>query len=296
VFDARRGHTQSLDDLRVAIHGRSFPARAVPADFLESYPSARKGWLNIGVLHTSLDGARGHDPYAPCSVADLARFGYDYWALGHIHAADIVARDPWVVYPGNIQGRSPRETGAKGAMRVTVDDGRIVDVEALALDAARWTHARVDVSGLGDEIAVADAVAAALAEAHAAAHPRALAVRLTLIGETPAHARLVARLAGARWQDELQALALGLAEDCWIEKIRLETRAPAAPAAVEADALDVGGLLAAAAQEPGFLAEIEALTASLAAKAPPGALDELMARPPAEWAARARDLLLGELA
>jgi DNA repair protein SbcD/Mre11 len=61
--------------------------------------------------------------YAPCTVDDLRRFGYDYWALGHIHAAEIVSRDPWIVFPGNLQGRSVRETGAKGAVRVTVEDG-----------------------------------------------------------------------------------------------------------------------------------------------------------------------------
>ena len=82
------------------------------------------------MLHTSLDGTRGHDGYAPCTVDDLKRFGYDYWALGHIHAAEIVHRDPWIVFPGNIQGRSIRETGAKGAVRVTVEDGKIVDVDA----------------------------------------------------------------------------------------------------------------------------------------------------------------------
>ena len=126
-------------------------------DFVATYPARREGWLNIGVLHTSLDGVRGHDPYAPCTVADLARFGYDYWALGHIHAAEIVCRDPWIVYPGNLQGRSPREIGAKGAMRVTVEDGRIVAVEPIALDAARWAHEFVDVSGVADESRGADA-------------------------------------------------------------------------------------------------------------------------------------------
>jgi exonuclease SbcD len=295
VFDARKGHTQLIEELGVAVHGRSFPERAVPPDFVASYPPRREGWLNIGLLHTSLDGSADHAPYAPCTVADLARFGYDYWALGHIHAARIVSRDPWIVYPGNVQGRSVRETGPKGAMRVTVEDGRIADVEPFALDAARWAEARADVSGLDDDGAIADAVAAALAKAHASAQGRPLAVRLTLTGETPAHARLAVRLADVEghWRGEAQALAYRLAEDCWIEKIRLETRAPAAAQAAEPDALDVSGLLARAAEDPQLLADIEELKASLAAKAPPGLLDDLLARPPAEWAARARDLLMG---
>ena len=114
VFDARKGQTQLIEELRVALHGRSFTERGAPDDFLSGYAARREGWLNIGLLHTSLDGARGHNPYAPCTVQDLTRFGYDYWALGHIHAAETVARDPWIVYPGNVQGRSPREIGPEG--------------------------------------------------------------------------------------------------------------------------------------------------------------------------------------
>jgi len=294
VFEARKGQTQLIEDLRVAVHGRSFPERAVGADFLSGYAPRHDGWLNIGVLHTSLDGAAGHDPYAPCTIPDLARFGYDYWALGHIHAAAIVARDPWVVYPGNIQGRSSRETGPKGAMRVTVEDGRIAGVEPIALDGARWAHERIDVSGLDDD-AITKAVKAALEAAHARAENRPLALRLTLTGETPAHARLFARHADGQWLADVQALALQLSDECWIEKLRVETRAPAAAPWSEPDSLDISGLLSAAAQDKALLAEIEVLKAGLAAKAPPGlpALDELLARPSLDWAARARDLLLG---
>jgi exonuclease SbcD len=294
-FDTRRPQTRLIEDLRVALHGRSFPDREAPADFLSSYPAARKDWLNIGLLHTSLEGAPGHSPYAPCTVADLVRFGYDYWALGHIHAASVVSREPWIVYPGNIQGRSPRETGPKGAMRVTVEDGRIVAVEPFALDAARWAHARADVSGLEDDDAITQAISNALREAHAGAEGRPLAVRLTLMGETSAHARLFARMEGVdeQWRGEVQALAWRFADDCWIEKIRLETRAPPAAVAADPDALDAAGLLAATLEDPAFLAEIAALMKSLADKTPPGVVDALAARPAAEWAAGARDLLLG---
>ncbi len=295
VFESRRGHTQALEELRVAVHGRSFPDIEVPADFVSGYPARRDGWLNIGVLHTSLEGSAAHSPYAPCSIADLTRFGYDYWALGHIHQPAVIARDPWIVYPGNIQGRSPRETGARGAVRVSVEDGRIVAVEPFALDGARWAHATADLGGLEDDEAVTQAISAALAAAHAEAEGRALAVRLTLTGQTLAHAGLVARLAdvGEHWRGELQSLAYRLADDCWIEKIRLETTAPPALVSHDPEALDVAGLLEATARDPLFLAEIVALVKNLKEKAPPGALDELAVRTPTEWAARARDLLLG---
>ena len=64
-------------------------------------------------------------PTRPCSLDDLRAKNYDYWALGHVHAHEVVARDPTIVFPGNLQGRSIRETGAKGAVLVDVADGQV---------------------------------------------------------------------------------------------------------------------------------------------------------------------------
>ncbi|WP_214429507.1 metallophosphoesterase family protein, partial [Escherichia coli] len=83
-----------------------------------TYPPAEPGYFNIGILHTSLTGQEGHDVYAPCSVDDLRRAGYDYWALGHIHERQVVAEAPAIVFPGNLQGRHAREAGPKGATLV----------------------------------------------------------------------------------------------------------------------------------------------------------------------------------
>ena len=116
VFPAARAGTLRLDALRVAMHGRSFQGRAVEENLSLTYPAALPGWFNLGVLHTSCTGHAAHETYAPCSVADLAARGYDYWALGHIHEYAELSRDPWIVFPGNLQGRSVRECGEKGAV------------------------------------------------------------------------------------------------------------------------------------------------------------------------------------
>jgi DNA repair protein SbcD/Mre11 len=191
TFASNKAETQSIEALSVALHGRSFGARGVPGDFVASYPARREGWLNIGLLHTGLDGARGHETYAPCTVEDLKRFGYDYWALGHIHAAEIVGRDPYVVYPGNIQGRSPRETGAKGVMKVTVEDGRIVEVEPILLDAARWVHETIDVSGCAEETDILPLIGTAVARAADEASGRPVDVGLSERGARRLFERLV---------------------------------------------------------------------------------------------------------
>lgn len=267
VFPSSKAATLALDAHRVALHGRSFPHR-LTGDFVQTYPARRDGWLNIGVLHTSLDGRPGHDGYAPCSVDDLKRFGYDYWALGHIHTAEIVSRDPWIVFPGNLQGRSVRETGPKGAMRVTVEDGRIIEVTPLALDGARWAHLDIDVGDFTDEAAVVGRIEAALTEALAAADDRPLAARITLRGVTPLHDHLVARR--ETLQDELRATGFRLAEDCWIEQLKVRTTAPPRPlpASPDTDAIDIDAMLRAAAADPDFAASLERLVKEIEDKLP----------------------------
>jgi DNA repair exonuclease SbcCD nuclease subunit len=299
VFAANKAETKTIDALHVALHGRSFAARGVPEDFVQSYPARREGWLNIGLLHTALDGARGHETYAPCTVEDLRRYGYDYWALGHIHAAEIVSRDPWVVYPGNLQGRSPRETGTKGAMRVSVEDSRIVDIEPLPLDAARWAHEAIDVSACANEVEALPLIGDALARAHAEAGGRPLAVRITLTGTSPAHALLVAHRETI--EDEARALGFQISGDCWVERIRIATKAPPRATAPvgEPDALDIEGLLAAAADDPEFTAAVAQIMASVAEKLPRDLRRQIAAEDPQAVAARAalaRDFVQGDRA
>jgi DNA repair exonuclease SbcCD nuclease subunit len=267
IFPSDKAATLPIETHRVALHGRSFPSRLI-SDFVATYPVRREGWLNIGVLHTSLDGTRGHEGYAPCTVDDLKRFGYDYWALGHVHAAEIVSRDPWIVYPGNLQGRSVRETGAKGAMRVTVENGRIVEVAQLKLDCARWAHLTVDVSKAANEADVIEQISAELTGAHAQSEGRPMAVRVTLVGATALHNQLVARR--ELLQDDVRASGFRLSDDCWVEQVKVKTALLQRSAAslLPAESLDVDTLLEQAANDPGFAADLAELAEAVKARLP----------------------------
>jgi exonuclease SbcD len=295
VFPSDKAASVTLDAYRVALHGRSFPNR-LTGEFVETYPARHDGWLNIGVLHTSLDGTRGHDGYAPCTVDDLRRFGYDYWALGHIHAAEIVSPDPWIVFPGNLQGRSVRETGAKGAVRVTVDDGRIVDVTPLALDGARWAHLTIGVHDAGSEDDVVARIAAALAGAHHEAEGRPLATRVTLIGATLLHNQLVARR--ETLEDDVRARAFQLGDDCWVEQLKIRTTPPPRLVAAlsSAESLDLDHLLDAATEDPEFAVMLAELIETVKAKLPMELHDDLLAGDLHKaLAGEARALLTGAL-
>ena len=294
VFASRGAETVAIDSLRVALHGRSFGSRLVGGEFLASYPARREGYINIGLLHTALDGSRGHESYAPCTLEQLRRFGYDYWALGHVHAAEIVASDPFVVYPGNLQGRHPREIGAKGAMRVSVEDGRIVDVSPLALDAARWAQAKVDVVSCRNEAEVVTRIEAAMRAEHERCEGRPVALRITLQGATTLTCRLVAER--ERLEEDLRAIGFRHAEDFWVESLKIETRSPTkSPSPLdEADALDVEALITGVAAEPEFLGALAELLASIDEKSP-RELRGAMTSESAALADEARDLLLGLL-
>ena len=96
---------------------------------------------HIGMLHAHVTRAAQvdrHDRYAPCSVDDLRSATYDYWALGHIHQRQQVDADSHAWYAGNIQGRSPRETGPKGALLVEVEAGDVPHVTPVDLSPVQW--------------------------------------------------------------------------------------------------------------------------------------------------------------
>lgn len=231
VFSSRSAETVRLEDLGVAIHGHSFPDREVPEDLVPGYPAAVPGCFNIGLLHTSLSGIGGHDTYAPTTLPDLKSRGYDYWALGHIHARQVVCEQPRVVFPGNLQGRHARETGPKGCELVTVDGSRMT-ARFMPLAMVRWHQIGIDLQPVKtlDELPlrVAQALQLAAGEDGDALH----AVRVVLSGETPLHA-LEARQPGT-----LAAAVQAASQDVsgveiWIEQVKLDVRSPLDRARVE---------------------------------------------------------------
>ena len=224
LFSSRAAETRRIDGLSVAIHGRSFPNRAVEEDFVPSYPEPVPGFFNIGLLHTSLNGRPGHDTYAPTDLGKLKAKGYDYWALGHIHAREVLSEQPRIVFSGNLQGRHANETGAKGCDIVTVDAGRI-ETEFLALDVVRWSHIHVCLDGIEGLESVNAAFRAALAPALAGAEDRLHAVRVTLTGTTILH-RLEAEQPGSL-AATVQAAAQDVGEvEIWVEQVRSNLSSP----------------------------------------------------------------------
>jgi len=244
MFATRTPERVVLENLDVAIHGQGFVSRAVTEDLSQAYPQGDPQLFNIGLLHTSLDGRPGHEPYAPCTVDGLRSKGYQYWALGHVHKREEGSRDPWIVFPGNTQGRHIRETGPKGCTLVTIDNGEVAEVEHRDLDVLRWSICEVDVTDHETVDDVYDQVRGALQQALDTAEGRPVAARLVLKGACAVHSRLHAEL--EHWTQEYRALATGLGgAGIWLEKVSLKTQ----PAVSVDDTLAcddaLGGLLCA---------------------------------------------------
>jgi DNA repair exonuclease SbcCD nuclease subunit len=179
------------------------------------------------VLHTNCGAIEGHDNYAPSSAEALVAKGYDYWALGHIHKRQVVHESaPWIVYPGNTQGRHINEQGAKGCTLVSVEDGRIADVQHQELDVVRWKRCDVDATGCRDVADVLTATSDAIQDALTRADGRMLALRLQITGATTAHFHLCSH--AMHWQEQVQQDVVDRFDDrVWLERMELRTR-PAA--------------------------------------------------------------------
>jgi DNA repair exonuclease SbcCD nuclease subunit len=300
MLNASKPETRRLATAPVAVHGQSFATQAVTDNLALGYPERLDGLFNIGLLHTAC-GSGEHANYAPCSVADLARHGYDYWALGHVHARSVLSQDPWIVFPGNIQGRHVKEEGAKGATLVTVNGGRVA-LEHQALDVLRWLRLEVDVTGAAAQEAVLNRVRFALDQAMLLADERMLAVRVTLVGDCPAHADLV-RSPDATLQ-EVRAVAVEMAgpDALWIEDVRVATHPTLDLASLRAQPGAVGALIQALEQPVAVDAGLRAFVDDQLRRVD-GALDAdhpahaiAAGRMPEHLVRRARALLFAELA
>lgn len=271
TFESRKAHTFVIEELKVALHGRSFKDAATTENLAQSYPDPLPGMFNIGVLHTALGVQSTHANYAPCTIDELYAKGYQYWALGHVHEYQLWQGRSTIVFPGNLQGRHIRETGPRGAVLVTADETGVQKVERLFVDVLRWHSVSVDAAGCSSMAEVVHCINREL-EALVESSPPSMpcAVRITITGKTAAHGELFGMEAQLRAEVLATAAALG-AERLWIEKVKTCTTAADEPDLIRArgDALaDLHALFEEAQTDPEFLASLKGDLMALVSKAP----------------------------
>ncbi len=282
-----------FEDLGIRVVGRGFPERAVRDDYVRQFPTRDGNDFHLGVLHTNVGGNVGHGNYAPSDITSLQALGYDYMALGHVHEHAVLSSAPWVVYPGNLQGRHIKETGAKGAVRFDIEHGRVAHVERLLVDVLRWQ--RLEIS-LGDELSLDDVHARVehrMQEAMLLAEGRPMACRLHLTGATRLHDKLVAHTDALTEEGRASALRLSGA-GCWVQSVHIATRRPASLHASTALESDIDRLLARPEYKQGLGETFASLRRTLPNEALRAHLDMLLEGAAEEGAQLLRALLAGE--
>ncbi|RMH46380.1 MAG: DNA repair exonuclease [Alphaproteobacteria bacterium] len=259
VFDGRGGRVRLTDD--VWIHGVSFAQRRAPESLLPKFGPPVPGAVNIGMLHSSLAGAAGHDVYAPCTPAELAAHGFDYWALGHVHRRQIHATAPWIVMPGTPQGRDMGETGPKSATLITIDGG--ISVAEVPTSVLEFVAIDLPVPGDDGDDALRDAIRARLRAAAQALQSDFGAVRLTLTGQSPRRWQIL------RDRDMWAETARGIARETgrlWLEKLVIDIAPGSAAGQGATD--ELGRIMDLIRAEEGFRADARARLEALLAELP----------------------------
>ena len=297
------------------VQGISFAQRSERENLALRFARGAGPGVQVGVLHCNVQGAAsGYDDYSPCTLDDLRSVGLDYWALGHVHARMILSGhrgsdEPWVVYPGNLQARSPKpsERGLKGAVVVHVKRGRVADIEPVGCDVVRFDLVELDIVDVADLAELRARLVSVSRDRLASADGRSLVLRGQLVGQGELHFDL--RRPGSM-EELLIALRDDFAEDqpfCWWDSIDDRSRP-----AVDLDAARAGSdfaadLIALADQLGLDLVTDDGAVDDLAAELSEGLPGPLRTRrilerllkspslPPAELIDRALVLALGEL-
>lgn len=259
------------DDLDVVMHGLSFAKPHAPESLLPKYRPAVQGAVNIGIMHTSLAGGHGHDLYAPCTVTELQGCGFDYWALGHIHARSVHRGDCAIVMPGMPQGRDINEAGPKTVSLVTVRDDRSITIEERATSIAQFERILVDVSDAEAWADVVDAIERDVTAVRGRTAAPHLVGRLMLGGRT-AHAWRLRRDRDLLLEESEHRL--GNSGGVWIEKIEIAANALREPASSgSADPIDELGTLIGdeILRQPGVRESVRALVMEVRDDLPPDA-------------------------
>jgi len=235
VFGGRAGAIEmerADTDFPVIIHGLSFAQPHAPEKLWDRFKSPTQGAVNIALMHTSLTGATGHLDYAPCSVADLAGLGFDYWALGHIHKRSVIQNRCAVVMPGMPQGRDIGESGAKSVTFVTIKDDRSIQIEERVTNVAQFEFVPVDLTGIETWEAMVVSVEKQLGLARDRVKSEHLVARLNFTGTTSLAWRLRRDPDLLKEEASHRAFVIGKS---WIEKIEIECRAAGMVEAPNAD-------------------------------------------------------------
>ncbi len=171
------------DGVGVDVYGYAFTSPELTEAPVAGHFVRNKGRVNILLCHADMTSPVSGN--APLSAAQIAAFGADYTALGHIHNGEAYsgkAGECVYAYCGCPEGRDFGETGVKGAVIAEIDGSagdRRVTVTRKPFCRRRYEDITVSVDGAVSMTEINRAAAEAVARAGA---DESTILRLTLTG------------------------------------------------------------------------------------------------------------------
>jgi exonuclease SbcD len=267
TFDGRGQvhNIESLDGDAVSVHGVSFADSHVSESLLPKYKAPIPDVINVGLMHTSLDGSPDHDPYAPVRAHDLDQHGFDYWALGHIHKRTVHQQSATIVMPGIPQGRHINENDARSVTLANIAASGEVTLEERYLAVATFLRVIIEAGEAETLDDLRNALEAAFRQQRADAYVDHLILRVRIAGES---------LAAWRFQrdaDLVRETAQQAASNfagVWIESVEIALKAPADDAAGAGATVELADDFTAVLATSEFAEEAAALIADIARRLP----------------------------
>lgn len=157
VFSSPELQAYDFDDLKVRLYGYAFTS----ASLMQSPLSAPElpvdnGYLKILCAHADLSSPVSR--YAPITLPEIERIGFDYAALGHIHNREAQEDESGRVrYCGFAEGRSFDERGEGGVLIVDLD-AESCRVKRISLSRRAFFVEELDVSDMATQEQLNDAI------------------------------------------------------------------------------------------------------------------------------------------
>jgi DNA repair exonuclease SbcCD nuclease subunit len=121
VFKSENVGKISFEDIGVNVYGFAYTDEKYEHNPLDTQFALDRSQINIFAAHADIYSK--NSTYCPMKPADFARFGFDYAALGHVHAGGEIFKEgeTYYAYCGCPEGRSFDECGTKGGIFINIE-------------------------------------------------------------------------------------------------------------------------------------------------------------------------------
>lgn len=210
----------------VRICGISYRTNKENRDLADKYKlEAPSLPFSIALLHGTVGNPGPHASYCSFRIDDIAKKGFDYWALGHIHKKQIIRRyDPAVVYPGNPQGRDFGETGDRGCYLVEMTEDSRPEIQFIPTQEIRFEQVDIDLKGISKINDLSGLLENAKTDIPDIDEESSYILRIVLKGRTPLHVILNNAEQIEEVRNNLNEGKLSEEYFTWIDSIFVETQ------------------------------------------------------------------------